>query len=170
MAKQEVIYDDTAENTEVRVTPLVPATRRDLLSAILVGAGVGLVVALMYFLLNKYVFGAVLCRAQSPTECTQAPTYSMLVAVILASIGGVAGLARARVYRPLLVAIAAAIALWGLNAVAGNVVWYFGLLASVVLFALAYGVFAWVARIRNFILSVVVTVVLMVLVRWVLVA
>lgn len=166
MAK-EVVYDDTVD---VRVSPLVPMTPRELVSTILTGVAVGLLVAVLYFLLNKFVFGAVLCRPQSTADCSQAPNYSMIVALIVASIAGVAGLARARVYRPLLIVLAAAIALWGFQSAVTNVVWYWALLATMVLFGLAYGLFGWLARIRNFILALVVTIVIVILVRWVLVA
>ena len=166
MAK-EVVYEDAAE---VRVSPLVPMTSRELISTILTGVAVGLLVAILYFLLNKFVFGAVLCRPQSTADCSQAPNYSMIVALIVASIGGVAGLARARVYRPLLIVLASAIALWGVQSLVANVVWYWALIATVVLFGLAYGLFGWLARIRNFILALVMTIVLVVLVRWMLVA
>ena len=58
----------------------------------------------------------------------------------------------------------------GIHKVAAGSAWYIALFAFVVLFALAYAAFAWVARLRNFILTLVVTVVLVVLARWVLVA
>ncbi len=164
----QVVYDEPA--VETKVSPFVAMSVRELIGTILCGMGVGLIVAILYFLLNKFVFGAVLCRAQSPADCSQAPMYAMIVAVVIATIGGVANLARMRVYRPLLVGLAAAIALWGLHAVVANLAWYWGLLAAVVLFGLAYGVFAWLARIRNFILAVVVAVIAVVLVRWLLVA
>ena len=98
------------------------------------------------------------------------PAYSMIVAIIISTIAGVANLARLRIYRPLLIGLAAAISLWGLQVITGGLAWYWAALVFVALFALAYAVFAWLARLRNFILALVVTIVLVVLVRWVLVA
>ena len=48
--------------------------------------------------------------------------------------------------------------------------WYWAMMITAVFFGLAYGVFGWLARIRNFILAIVLVAVLTVLVRWVLVA
>lgn len=163
----EVVYEDAPE---VKVSPFVAMTSRDFITTIVTGAMVGLIVSVAYFLLNKFVFGAVLCRPQSLSDCAQAPNYSMIIALIIGSIAGVASLARARIYRPLLIAIAAAIALWGIHTIVAGFVWYVALLVSIVLFALAYGLFGWIARIRNFIMAAVVLVVLVVLIRWVLVA
>ena len=44
------------------------------------------------------------------------------------------------------------------------------MLIVAVLFGLAYSLFAWIARIRNFVMALVVTVVVVVLVRFLLVA
>ena len=86
-------------------------------------------------------------------------------------VGWLAGwLARFRVYRPLLVVLTATVALWDLGTTILPMAWYWALLVGAVLFALAYTLFAWVSRIRNFILAVVVAVVMVVIVRFVLVA
>lgn len=158
------------EVTDNKTLPFVGMTRREFIGVLISGAVAGLAAFVLYALLNKFVFGAVLCRAESTGDCAQAPTYSMIVAIIISTIAGVAGLARLRVYRPLLIGLASAIALWGLHKIAAGYAWYVALPAFVALFALAYAAFAWVARLRNFILTLVVTVVLVVLVRWVLVA
>lgn len=166
MAK-EVAYKD---ETVVRPAPLVSMGGGELVQSILVGLGVGLVVAVIMFLLNKFVFGAVLCRPQSIAECASAPTYAMIVAMVIGAIAGIVSLARLRIYRPLLAVLAATIALWGINNLVVNLPWYWALLAIMVLFGLAYGLFAWLARLRNFILAIVVTVVMVVIVRLILIA
>ena len=158
-----VVYENV--DAEPRVTPLVTMSVGELIRAVLCGVGVGLVVALVYFLMNKFVFGAVLCRPQAPADCSQAPNYAYIVAIIIGSIAGVATLVRMRVYRPLLAVIAAAVALWGIHGMITNVTWYWALLAVMVLFGLAYGLFTWLARIRSFILALVVTIVVVVIVR-----
>lgn len=163
----EVVYE---EPVEARVSSLVPMTGKELVSSIVIGASVGVLIAILYHLLNEFVFGAILCRPQSIGDCSRAPGFSMTVALIIASIGGVAGLARIRIYRPLLIVLASAISLWGLHSVLVDMVWYWTILVYMVLFGLVYGLFSWVARIRNLILTIVAVVVLVVLIRWVLVA
>lgn len=164
---EPVVYEETPE---VKTLPFVGMARHEFLNVALTGLGVGIVVTLLYFLLNTFVFGAVLCRPQSTGDCSQAPNYAMIVSIIIATIGGVANLARIRIYRPLMVGIASAVALWGVHAITGGLAWYWMLLLVGVLCALAYAAFTWVARIRSFILALVVTVVLVVLARWILVA
>ena len=155
--KQEPVYDAPA--VEVPVSPLVTMSSGELIRTILTGIGVGILSAVLMVLMNKFIFGAVLCRPQSVTDCSQAPTYAMIVAMVIGAIAGLVSLARMRVYRPLLIVLAATIALWGLNTVMASVAWYWVLLMAALLFGLVYGLFAWIARIRNFIMAVVVTVV-----------
>ncbi|MFZ1258284.1 MAG: hypothetical protein WAQ25_02330 [Candidatus Saccharimonas sp.] len=154
----------------VAVSPLVPMTFREILSSILSGVGVGVVVTVCLYLLNTFVFSAVLCRPQSMTECTQAPGYAMIVAMVLGQIAGVIALARLRIYRPLLVVLASVIALWGVNTLVQGAAWYIAALVIAMLFGLVYGLFAWVTRIRSFILAIVVAAVLVVVIRLVLAA
>jgi len=164
---EPVVHEEVTDSVAL---PYIGMTRHEFTNVIITGLVTGLVVGGLYFLLNQFVFGAVLCRPQSTGDCSQAPHYAMIVALIIGTIGGVANLARVRVYRPLLVGLAVAIAFWGVHTVIAGFAWYWALVALMVLFALAYAAFAWVARTRNFILAVVVTVVLVVIARWALVA
>lgn len=151
-------------------SPFVSMTLRELIVTALWGVSVGLVTALIYVLMYKFVFSAVLCRPLSTGNCSQAPNYAAVIAVIISLIAGVATLARLRVYRPLLVVIAVLVSLWGLQTDILGTPWYWALLATIVLFGLAYALYAWLARIRNFILAIVVIIVVVVFVRWMLVA
>lgn len=164
---KEAVHEDA---TDARVSPLVSMSHRELISMILVGVAVGAIISVLYFLLNKFIFSAVLCRPQSTADCGQAPNYAMIVAMLVGSIGGLVGLARTRIYRPLLIVIVSVIALWGIQNVLMGLDWYWAMMITAVFFGLAYGVFGWLARIRNFILAIVLVAVLTVLVRWVLVA
>lgn len=150
---------------EAPVAPIVAMSLREIVWVMVSGLVIGLVVAGLYLLMNTYIFGAVLCRPQSMAECANAPSYAMSAATFLGAIAGLASLARIRIYRPLLVVIASAIALWGLDRVVGSLAWYQILLSSMVLYALAYGLFAWLARIRNFVLTIVMIIVAVVIAR-----
>ena len=48
--------------------------------------------------------------------------------------------------------------------------WYWALIVPMVLFGLVYGVFAWIARIRSFLIAVILTVLVVVGIRLLLVA
>lgn len=162
---EPVVHEETLNES-----PLVTMGTRELLRVVLRGVLVGTGVAIVYLLLNKFVFTAVLCRPQSTGDCSEASNYAAIASLVLSLFGGVIVLAQARVYRPLLVVLAALISLWGVQDHADGAPWYGVIVAAAVLFGLAYGLYAWLARIRNFILAVVVTVVVVVLIRWMLVA
>lgn len=164
---EPVVHEDIVE---ARVLPYIGMTRRDFIGVLVTGLVAGAAAYALYFLLNTFVFGAVLCRAQSTGDCSQAPNYAMIVAIIVVTIGAVANLARMRVYRPLLAGIAVAVSMWGVHKLIADAAWYWALADMAVLFALAYLAFTWIARLRNFILALVVTVVLVVAARWFLVA
>ena len=165
---REVVGDESG--SVARVSPIVLMPLRELMATIAVGVGVGLLVALVAYLMNTFVFGVVLCRPQSSAECGQAPHYAAIVAMIVGAIAGVVALARLRVYRPLLIVIAATIALWGVSAMLSGITWYWSLAALAVIFGLVYGLFSWASRLRSFILAVVIVVVLIVAIRYMLVA
>lgn len=165
MADKYYVKSDTPVATAV--VPFVTMTTKDLLRAMLTGLGVGFASTGIYMLLNKFIFAAALCR-EGVQGCENAPLYSTIIAVVVAAIIGVVALAKVGIYRPLLVAVAAPIALWSLFAMLGIIFWLWALLIGAALFALAYGLFAWIARVRSFIGSIVLLVALVVVVRLVL--
>ena len=151
----------------VPVVPFVTMTMAGLVRTMLIGAGVGLVSTGIYLLLNQFIFGAALCRP-GVEGCSNAPLYSTIITAVIAAIMGVVALARAGTYRPLLVALAAPVALWALYAMLGSAFWLWALLIGAALFALAYGLFAWIARVRSFIIAIILLIVLVIVVRLVL--
>ena len=153
------------ENTE-KVEPVVPMYRGDVISAAGVGAAVGVITWVAMTLLERYVFTAVMCGGDGAGDCSNAASYALIVAMILGALAGLIALVQTRIYRPLLVVIAATATLWSFSEkLLSGVEWYWALPISAVLFALTYILFAWIARIRSFILSAVLSVVLVVIVR-----
>lgn len=163
---------DVYEDVEVTqgVSPFVSMSRRDVIDTLLCGMGVGLFVAVLYILLDNFVFSAVLCRPQNMTGCAEAPNYAMIVATVIGAIAGLVTLARLRVYRPLFIVLFATISLWVANVLVADREWYWVTLILAVLYLLAYLAFAWLARVRSFLLAAVLAVVVLVLVRFVAVA
>lgn len=153
-----------AENNE-QPNPVVPIYSREMASVALTGVGVGIVAMATMYLLNMYVFTAVMCRDESVANCADAPLYAMVVAMIIGAIGGLVAMVQARIYRPLLVVLTSTAALWGFQILVEGTRWYWGLLITVILFALTYSLFAWIARIRSFSLALVVSFVLVIAVR-----
>lgn len=162
---KRAVYEDV--EVTAGISPVVPMPLNEVLRIVLIGVGVGAAVAVLYALLDSFVFSAVLCRPQYAGECAQAPDYAMIVAMVIGAIGGLVALARARVYRPLLIVITATITLWLGSGLVAGFAWYWTMLILAILYAIAYVLFAWIARIRSFVLAVIASVVAAVLVRWI---
>ena len=160
-----------SENSnDIKISPLISMTVRDLLSTIGAGFGIGVLTAGIYFLMNRFVFAAVLCRSGADSDCINAPLYAMIVAMVFGAIAGLVSLAALRIYRPLLIVIATSIVMWGFSSLVSTMPWYFVILVPAILFALLYGLFAWVARIRSFVAALLVVVILVVLLRFIFVS
>ena len=158
--------NETASETR---SSLVPMTWRELARIGVIGAVIGALSVGLYVLFHTYIFQAVLCRDQANTACGQAATYAAITTAFIASFVAVVVLAHIRVYRPLLIILAAILALWGIQSIVAVLPWYWALAGMIAVGALAYSLFAWIARIRSFILSAVVAIVIAVIIRCIIV-
>ena len=149
------------------VSPIVPTYGYEIARTLTIGAGVGLLVAGASILLERYVFAAVLCRAGTDATCSQAPDYAMIVAMIIGAIVGLLALIQARVFRPLLIVLAVVVSLWGLSALVLNYTWYWQLLVTAGIFAGTYLLYSWITRIRSFLVASIITIILVVLMRYI---
>ncbi len=146
----------------------------DLLRVGLLGLAVGLFIPALSWVLQKFLIVPVFCREGAALAvCSGTDLTTYYISTVVLSVVGVALLANWQVFRPLLVAIAGAAALWGLQRYLGSTVTHSGIeyyLSSGVIFALAYLLFYWVMRLKNFALSVVLAVLAVALIRWALLA
>lgn len=147
-----------------------PAVRfgawKDEASGLVGGALVGLVTWLLTYGLSEYVIGQIACRAGSSLiSCDSSVSVSASIALIFASIAGLILLVRRRVFRPLLVVLAAAITLWGVNTTWLVERSFLNFILTVLVAALVYAVFAWFAKIRQFWLSLSVLTIVIVVFR-----
>lgn len=146
-----------------------PVDMRALITMLGVGAVVGAVGWLLYLAMSQFFVEPVFCRSVDAfTACRNGGTIAWVGAHIIALAAAVAVLARLSVYRPLLVVLAVLISLWGAHSWLGAVAWYAGLLWQVVLFALAFAAFGWIARTTNFVVAVVASLAVAVLARLIL--
>lgn len=151
-------------------TTTVPTTfqlgRQSLISSLFIGAGVGLAGWLFTKALLQFVIDPVFCQSPDTfSVCNNGSTIAWSVAHVIVALVSVFAMVRVNVYRPLLVVIAALISLWGLNLWLGPLEWPFEIMWQIILFALAYGLFAWLASVERFVVSVISTVVAVVLIR-----
>lgn len=156
----------THTSTAAAPSRLVGMSTIELAHVLLRGLIVGLLAVGVALIFNKFVFSAILCRP-GMTGCSQAPLYATVVSVAISSIVGVLLLARLRVYRPLLVVIATVVALWAVFGWLFAMPWYLAFVVGGGLFALSYGVFSWILRIRSLLLAGVFLLTLIALIRFV---
>jgi hypothetical protein len=121
-----------------------------LIKIILFGFIVGVIVWGLTTLLDMYLFRAIACQGNATMQCATSLSYAEITATLLGGIIGLLGLIRFQMFRPLLVVLGAIISLWGIVTAFIALPWYGVMLITAAAYALAYGLFAWVARIRLF--------------------
>lgn len=117
---------------------------------VFIGAGLGLGWWVATALLNRYIIEPLGCRdlSVSATACTDSFGVAGNVAIVIVSLIGIAVLVRNLYSRPLVIAIASAVVLWGLGSFLSGLAWYESLAWSVGLFAVAYILFNLVTRVK----------------------
>jgi len=155
--------DTYTEETPAKFTLM---ERRQFGRILLLGAISGLIVWGLSFLLDRYVYQTILCQSGA-SDCSASDQYSMITASIIAGVLTLLALVRSGVFRPLLVVLAVVVSLWSLVETLWTAEWYYAAICSVVLYALAYGAYSWIARIRSFWIALGISIVLMVAVRFV---
>src|SRR5689334_18542041 len=138
-----------------------------LLRIALLGALIGAATWGAVQLLDMYAFGPMVCKNGMPTPCTTSLDYASIAGSILIAGLGLFGLVKLQAFRSLLTVLAATISLWGVEVLLHGLAWQVALIASILFFALAYSLYAWIARLRSFSMAVILIVVLIVAVRFV---
>lgn len=137
-----------------------------LIPLVITGLAVGALTLLGVYLLNQYVVGQIACQVGSSLiDCSDAPSFSSGIALIVTTIAGLIVMVRRRVYRPLLVAIATLVSLWGIGASWPEQLTIFSGLLVIAATALVYALIGWFALIRNFLISLAAIVVSVVVIR-----
>jgi hypothetical protein len=147
---------------------LVMMSYKKLLFVITCGAIAGVATWGLTHVLDAYIYKAILCSGDVAVQCASSYQYATTTATILGAAIGLFGLVRLQVFRPLLIVIAAYVALWGLLASLLPMTWYAAMGIVAVLYGLAFGVFAWLVRIRKFYIAIIIVILVTVGVRLVL--
>lgn len=160
--------DESNNSQEQQPTLLVPMGIQQLLRIAIAGAIVGLVTWGLAIILDTYVFKGLICQGSASMRCETSLDYASISAAIVGAAIGALALVKLQVFRSLLVVIAATISLWGLATLSEGYSWQMAGLLSTVFFLVAYSTFAWFARIRSFLLAMIVMLVLVIATRFVL--
>lgn len=154
--------------TDISVDPY-PLTLRLLVSALVIGALVGIGGWAIDLFLQRYFIEPVFCASpDSVGVCENGSTIAWVLSHVLVVGASVVAMVGAMIYRPLLVALAALITVWGMGGWLDGLVWWNAMLWQALIFALAYGVYAWIARTVQFWIAALVTLLVVVLCRFVL--
>jgi len=139
----------------------------DGLGIFVTGAVVGIVAVVLYVLLDKYLFTPTLCSEtlRVAGRCANKLNFASALAMVLVALGALVALVHRRVFRPLLVVFAVTVALWNTLQLTASLPWWGSVLLMALVFGLAYLLFAWVVQVRDFIVALVLSVVLVVVIR-----
>lgn len=133
--------------------------------AAIAGALMGLLVWLLNLLLQNFLFIPLFCDSTQAQNCASGQTWAWWLAAVIIGLVSLYTLAKANIYRPLLVIIASLIAVWGMWTWLGGFTWWQAALWQAIIFALAYALFTLLARINNFLLSLAAIVAAIIVVR-----
>lgn len=114
---------------------------------IVIGAAIGFVTWVLTSLLSRYVIEPLTCRdIANAAMCLNATPIAGNVAAVLAGLLGTLVLVRMGIARPIILAVASAALLWNVAAWTAGLHWFETILWTVLLYALSYLLFAWIAR------------------------
>ncbi len=156
--------EQTVETSKNEAPKFVDIDRQSLITAALIGLGVGILTWLISWFFQHVIFNSLICHSSAAT-CADNGNIAFNMAAVLMAIAGVVALVRSGIYRPVLVALGAIVSLWSLQDLLQGFVWFEALAWTAVLYALAYALFAWVLKIYNITIAVVLLIVLVVLAR-----
>jgi hypothetical protein len=130
----------------------------------------GLIAGIAYFLLSLAINAAVVeplvCRQlDEARSCIDASVTAGKITTVLVAALAVFGLIKLGAARPVIVAIASAAVLWSLSAYLQGLIWYEALAWSILLYALTYALFGWIARTTSSVLAVLLSIVVVLVIR-----
>lgn len=134
---------------------IIYMSARTIISVVIAGLLLGVFAYLLTMLLDKAVLTPIFCRGEDAfSVCANTERISANIATVFAAVAGMFALLQLGVYRPLLIAAAAAVILWGSTAwISTN--WVEEVLWSVGLYAVVYAALVWLSRIRNFAIALI---------------
>lgn len=155
-----------SDSTAQTDSPYIPSSRQDIAQVVSLGLASGALIVILGELLQRFLINPVFCQNASGGDiCGPTGLMGFYVSTVIVTILSVITLARFGIFRPLLIAVGAAIALWGIKAdlqAAGLIEYPFWV---IVLYGLAYVLLYWMLRARNFIVSLILVVVAVVALR-----
>lgn len=136
------------------------------LRIVLVGAGVGVVAWIFTILLNQYVIEPLTCRQiADAAQCVNSLSISGNIAAILAALLAIFALVRINIAQPVIIAGGSVALLWGLAGWTNGLFWLESISWGILLWALSFGLFAWITRYTRLIPAIIIALVVTVIIR-----
>lgn len=133
---------------------------------VVIGLAIGFVAWVLTSLLARYVIEPLTCRdVANAAMCLNAVPVAGNVAAIIAGLLGTLVLVRMGIARPIVLAIATAALLWNIAAWTAGLHWFETILWTVLLYALSYLLFAWIARYARLWVVLAVSILIVVIIR-----
>jgi hypothetical protein len=167
-----------AKNTSVIDKPpiYISMTKFEALQVFGLGLMVGFLVKVLGIAFSRFFIEPVFCRAGADTWglCANGDLAGMHIATVVMVFVATVIMVRMNVFRPLLVAVASAATLWGFTGYTSGVTTYASVLEQTLwlmtLYGLTYVLYFWVLRLRNFAVSLIVIILLILGLRFLLIA
>lgn len=111
----------------------------------------GFLLGLLFWLLNlgvaKLIIDPIFCGSKTFSDaCVNSVSMSSDIATILVAALAVVLMINLKMVRPLIISVSSAAVLWGLAVWTHDLMWLEAIAWSVVLYAIAYILFSWIAR------------------------
>ena len=133
---------------------------------VFIGAVLGLIWWVLSTLIRIYIIEPIACRDLSNAAvCTDSFGVAGNIVTVIVALLGTFALIRNLQPRPIVIAVAAAVVLWGLGQYLTGLAWYEAILWSIALYAATYVLFGMVARIVWFPAAVITAIVIVAAVR-----
>jgi hypothetical protein len=132
----------------------------------LTGVAIGALYFILTALVGHFVIEALYCGASfNAANCSNSISLSGNIATILVGTIGLGVMVSLRIVRPIIVAIAAGVSLWGLSVWTVGLGWGEIVVLSSILYGLSYVVFAWICRYNETIPVIIVSILIAVMAR-----
>lgn len=136
-------------------------SRRALFGTIITGVVAGALSVILTKVFDKFIIEPALCNSAAETVCANSDAIAFHIAGILTAILAVIMLVNVSVYRPLLVAIAVTVSTWGIyESILSQLAWGWAIGVAAIIYLLAYLTFAWILRIYQLVIALLLTAIL----------
>ena len=133
---------------------------------VVLGAAIGVVFWVISVLFARYVVEPLVCRQViDAAMCTNATPIAGMITTVLVAVAGIVAMVRMGIARPIIVAVAAAALLWDLSTWTQGLFWLEAIAWSVILYGLAFALFAWITRYASLLVTVILSVLIVLVIR-----